>query len=136
MEATVNAVWMPGRPSLVVRLACWFGIYFVAAAVDASSRAVIPRWNYTPDWLFWHVALHFPENLRLLLSGLLGLSNGSFGDKVALVASYTCFLLNFIFCITITGKRGFWLTIGLLVVLVILSFCGSSWYVRRVWGTT
>ena len=126
----------PLQPNLAVRLACWFFIYLAAAALDAWGTAVMPRWNYTPNWFFWNCALHVPDDLQLLISGLLGLDDGGFGSKVARAAAYGCYFLNFIFSLTLPGKRAFWMMIALLAVLLFLGILGTCLYVRVVFKTT
>jgi hypothetical protein len=126
---------LPFNPGFAIRLGIWAVIYLAAAYFDAANRALFPRWNYLPNWFFWHIAFHLPENLHLLIVGLLGFESEGIGDRVASVVAYGCFVINFILSILVPGKKMFWLLIGLLVVFIVLVFCGSSWYVSTVFKT-
>ena len=91
----------------------------------------MPRWNGQLNSFFWNVALRMPQNLQLLIMGLLGWDFSTVGCWLACVAAYGSYLADFVFCLLRPGKRAFTVSIVLLLILVIFGMCGSSWYVRN-----
>ena len=119
-------------PKLCIRLLVWFGIYFAASAFEMSGMAIKVFPGEASDPIFLLAAERIPSDLQLLIVGFFELPYHWGPNHFILSLAYGCFLLNFLFCLTVRGKKTFWILISFLIVLIFLSFYGSSLYVSQV----
>jgi hypothetical protein len=126
---------IPYQPHLAIRLACWFGIYFAASSLYMSGLGIKPVPGSHAINLFWFAVQDLPSGLQLLILGSLHLPFGGSYDYFTHIFAYGCYLLNLVLSLAFPSRRIFWSLIVLLIVLIGLSYYGSSCYVSDVFET-
>jgi hypothetical protein len=107
------------EPPPTLRLACWFGTYFVAY--------LFLIWSWPGEFHDWTLPIDIPEGLLFLSFGLFGPQVDKYGGLV-LFLSYGFYLVNLVLVLALPNKKIFWaLMIGFIVVTCLSSF-GTARY--------